>query len=140
MGTTLRIEVCAATRRAGIGAIEDAFTAVRRTDSLLSTWREDSEMARVNAAPIGRPHRLSQQLWSLLKEANHWSQETGGAFDPAIGSLVVVWDLRGAGRLPSADALARARSASGWGRVSLSRSTPAITRNHQASWIDTGGF
>jgi FAD:protein FMN transferase len=140
MGTTLRIAVSAATREAGTRAIEDAFMAVRRADSLLSTWREDSEIARINTAPVGRPFRLSPQLWSLLKEANHWFEQTGGAFDPGIGPLVDVWDLRGQGRLPSSVALARARSASGWHRFSLSRSAPAIIRTHEASWIDTGGF
>lgn len=140
MGTTLRIEVSAANRDAGIQAIEDAFTAVRRADSLLSTWRKDSEMARVNAAPVGRPFRLSPQLWSLLTEVNRWSQQTDGAFDPGIGSLVDAWDLRGQGRLPSSDALARARSTSGWRRFSLSRTAPTITRRQVGSWIDTGGF
>jgi thiamine biosynthesis lipoprotein ApbE len=58
MGTTLRIAVAAPSRSAGIEAIEEAFQAVRQLDGLLSTWRDDSEIARPNHAPPGRATSL----------------------------------------------------------------------------------
>src|SRR5688572_29597641 len=100
MGTTLRIAVASEDRASGIAAIESAFGAVRRVDDLLSTWRDDSEIARLNRAPANAPVALSAELYALLREAVHWSRETGGAFDPAVGALVDAWDLREAGRIP----------------------------------------
>jgi len=140
MGTTLRIGVAAQDRAGGIAAIESAFNAVRKIDGLLSTWRDDSEIAQLNRAPVGAPVRLSGELHALLREAAHWSRATGGAFDPAVGALVDAWDLRGAGRIPSADQLAAASVATGLGRFALSDTGVTAVRLDAAAWLDTGGF
>lgn len=140
MGTTLTIAVAAPSRPQGIETIEEAFQAVRRVDGLLSTWRDDSEIARLNQASVGRPVILSPQLYTLLRHAASWVAATEGAFDPAIGSLIDAWDLRRRGRIPSNEALARARAACGIGHFAFADSTHAVSRNDSASWLDTGGF
>ncbi len=140
MGTTLRIGVVSQDRAAAIAAIESAFDAVRQVDSLLSTWRDDSEIAQLNRAAVGAPVRLSGELYALLREAAHWSRVTGGAFDPAVGALVDAWDLRGAGRIPTAEQLAAARDATGLGRFALSDTGVTAVRLDSAAWLDTGGF
>lgn len=139
MGTTLRVRV-AAERVAGIAAIEQAFDAVRRVDGLLSTWRDDSEIARLNRAPVGAPVTLSFELHAFLREAARWSRQTAGAFDPAVGALVDAWDLRGAGRVPSPERLEAARDASGLERFGLSDDGPVAVRRDAAAWLDTGAF
>lgn len=100
MGTTLRVEVAAPDRRAALAAIQQAFDTVAQLESVLSTWREDSEIGRLNRAVPGEPVTLSATLSLLLAEASHWSRETDGAFDPGVGALVDAWDLRGRGREP----------------------------------------
>jgi thiamine biosynthesis lipoprotein len=127
-------------RKAGIAAIEEAFHAVRRDDSLLSTWRDDSEIMRLNRAPAGTPVVLPVELYRLLRDCQRWSRETGGAFDPGIGALVDVWDLRRAGRIPSAAELSAARARSGIGRFSFADRSHSVTRSRAGAWIDTGAF
>jgi len=140
MGTTLRIAVAAPSRPQAIRAIEEAFETVRRVDGLLSTWRDDSEVARLNQAPVGHPVLLSPPLYTLLRDAAGWTRLTGGAFDPAIGSLIDAWDLRGKGRIPSEGALAHARAAGGIHHFVFADSAHSVTRTDSASWLDTGGF
>jgi thiamine biosynthesis lipoprotein len=140
MGTTLQIGAEAPSRHGAIQAIEQAFQAVRDADSLLSTWRDDSEIARVNQAAPGVTVSLSAELAAALGEAAGWCRATGGAFDPAVGALVDVWELRGAGRVPSPEALAQARAASGMDRFRFSSTGRSVTRSHPSAWIDTGGF
>ncbi len=140
MGTTLRIAVGASSRPEGIRAIEEAFEAVRRVDGLLSTWRDDSEIARLNQAPVGQPVLLSSVLYTLLRDAARWVRLTGGTFDPAIGSLIDAWDLRGRGQIPSTEILARARGASGIGHFVFADSAHTVSRTDSASWLDSGGF
>ncbi len=139
MGTTLQVAV-AAQRREGIVAIEEVFAAVRRLEGMLSTWRDDSEIARLNHAPAGRPVPLSAELVGLLGEAAAWSRATDGAFDPAIGPLVDAWDLRGVGRIPSTGERARALAASGLRRFELDSSGSRASRRDPGAWLDTGGF
>jgi thiamine biosynthesis lipoprotein len=140
MGTTLQIGAQAPSRRDAIQAIEKAFQAVRDADSLLSTWRGDSEMARVNRASPGTTVTLSADLSNALLEAVRWCRATGGAFDPAVGALVDAWELRGSGRVPTPAALVRARAATGINRFVFSNSGRSVTRTHASAWIDTGAF
>jgi FAD:protein FMN transferase len=140
MGTTLHVAVAASGRAEAIHAIDDALAAVERADRLLSTWRDDSEIARLNHAPPDHPIPLSSELYLLLEEAQRWSHVSADAFDPAIGSLVDAWDLRGEGRVPSPAELAQAREAAGFGHFVFSPRHRTISRNDAAAWIDTGGF
>lgn len=140
MGTTLRIAVAAPSRPAAIAAIERAFDAVRGTDGLLSTWRDDSELGRLNHARVGQPVRLSGDLYTLLLESVRWSRALDGAFDPAVGALVDAWNLRGAGRIPSAVELAAAQARTGVAQFRFTDSTRTVTRLSEGAWLDSGGF
>jgi thiamine biosynthesis lipoprotein len=143
MGTTLRAEVVAGERVAALAAIQQAFDTVAQLERMLSTWREDSEIARLNRAAPGDTVLLSPTLAGLLDEASGWSRETGGAFDPGVGALVDAWDLRGRGRVPLPAALAEARAASGLAQFTLAAvgwDRPRAARRSSAAWLDTGGF
>ena len=140
MGTSLRIGVYAPSRAAGIAAIEAAFDAVRATDDLLSTWRDNSELARLNHAPLGEPAAVSPALSRILVEVVHWSRETGDAFNPAVGALEDAWDLRGQGRVPDSAELSRARARSGRQAFRLSADGRTLCRMREGAWLDSGGF
>lgn len=101
MGTSLEIVVEAADRAAGLVASERAVEALEAAESRLSTWRDDTELARLNRAPFGEPVPLSPALFADLATARRCWQETAGGFDPGVGGLVRAWGLRTGGRLPS---------------------------------------
>ncbi|HJS46810.1 MAG TPA: FAD:protein FMN transferase [Gemmatimonadales bacterium] len=137
MGTTLRVEI-AAPRELALEATEEALAVVERWEAILSTWRPEAELDRVNRAPAEGCVPLSPALASVLARVAEWVELTGGAFDPAIGALVDAWDLRGAGRIPSAAELGAARAASGWSRVVIE--SGACLRRPGGLWIDSGAF
>lgn len=140
MGTLLRVRVAAADRPAAVAASEAALEAVRGTEERLSTWRAGTELAVLNEAPAGRPVRVSPDVFGLLEEVAEWTRATGGAFDPAVGALVDAWDLRGAGRRPTAAELERARAASGLGCFELEPGSATVRRLCPRAWLDAGGF
>lgn len=140
MGTVLRGRVAAEGREAGLELLERVFERVRELEGVLSSWRDDSELARVNGAAPGAPVRVDPRLLALLEEASRWADTTGGAFDPAVGALVEAWDLRGAGRRPGDAELSRALAATGISRYTLDPRAGTVTRPDTAGWIDTGGF
>ncbi|HET7436414.1 MAG TPA: FAD:protein FMN transferase, partial [Thermoanaerobaculia bacterium] len=70
--------------------IDAAFAEAQRVEAMLSTWRDDSELARVNAHQA----QPSPELHDLLATTLHWAHETDGAFNPLVGQLVKVWHLR----------------------------------------------
>ena len=140
MGTTLRVGVYAASRGSGIAAIEAALAAVQLTDSLLSTWRDDSELARLNHTPPGQPAQVTPPLAAVLAEVGRWGRASGGAFDPTIGALVDAWDTRGRGRVPTPVDLARARERTGPRAIERSADGKVWRRTVDGAWLDSGGF
>ena len=140
MGTTLRVAIDARERGAGIRVIEDVFAEVRRLDAILSTWRDDSEIAALNHAPPGRKVELSAELARVLAEVADWSRATEGAFDPAVGPLIDAWGLRGKGRVPTPGERATAVAATGLGRFELDAAGRSAARRDSLAWLDTGGF
>ena len=113
MGTRLQVRVEAADRRSALAASEAAVRAVEAAEARLSTWRQESELARFNGSAPGLWVALSPALERDLGQAARWWRETGGAFDPGVASLVAAWDLRAGGRVPKAGELAAALQAAG---------------------------
>jgi FAD:protein FMN transferase len=104
MGTVCEVAVSPAHE----SDIERAFAEAARVESVLSTWRADSELSRLNRGE-GPP---SSELSALLHVASRWAVRTDRAFDPRIGRLIDVWKTRAVGALPSSEEIANAMSAS----------------------------
>ncbi len=138
MGTSLELEVEAADRAAALLASEAAVRALEATEDRLSTWRPDSELARLNAAPIGQLFPASPALRADLEAALGWSQATGGAFQPAVAPLVRSWDLRQGGRFPTPAELEQALAASRPGAFRLTED--GVLRARAEAGLEEGGF
>src|SRR5262245_55665422 len=129
MGTLCRVSVEGAQAAT---AAEEALDEVARVEALISTWRSDSELARLNSASLARPTMVSPELFDLLGTSLAWAQRTDGAFDPLVGALVGAWQLRGAGRVPDRQELASAVARSRPDGGSLAADTHAIARHRHA--------
>lgn len=88
----------------------------------MSTWREDSDISRYNAAPAGSERTLPEGFFGVLDTARALAADTGGAFDPTVGPLVDVWGFGPAGprtQPPDAASVEAARARVGWQRLVL---------------------
>lgn len=65
--------------------------AVERVDQQMSTWRADSDLNRLNAAPEQQWLPVPKELTTVLATALRVNQQSGGAFDIAVGDLVDAW-------------------------------------------------
>lgn len=139
MGTEAAVRVEAADRRTALAASEAAVRALEAAERRLSTWTEESELARLNRAPVGDPVTLSPELAAELAAAEACRRATGGAFGAGVGPLVDAWGLRTGGRRPGPEELRAALAASAGEVVTLGPSGTA-TRRLQGSRIEEGGF
>lgn len=138
MGTWFELRVRAGERAVALEASERAVRALAACEERLSTWSEDSELARLNRAPVGEWQELSPELAADLARAWHFRDATGGAFDSGLGALVEAWGLRTGGRQPTGAELAAALAAGGLAGFEL-EGRHALRRHPQAA-IEEGGF
>lgn len=68
--------------------VEQLHAAVSRVDAEMSNWRADSDISRLNRATAGEWVSVSANLAAVLERAVAIGQETGGAFNIAVGALV----------------------------------------------------
>jgi thiamine biosynthesis lipoprotein len=140
MGTELTLKLLAPDVATGQRVAETALAAVRHADDLLSTWRDGTELQRVNRAPAGAAVRLSPELAAILREVWGWWRNTDGTFDPGVGALVDAWGIRDTLRTPAPADLARARQQSGLRQFDFDSVHGTVTRRSAGAWMDSGGF
>ena len=91
MGSELRLSAWTADERAAVSAFDAVFAEFDRLESLMSNWRQGSDVERLNAAAGDRPVPISRDVVSVLQTAHQISEWTGGRFDVTFGVLSGLW-------------------------------------------------
>lgn len=94
MGTRCAVEVWAADAAAGEQAIAAVFDDMRRIDALMSTYKPESELSRVNAEAAQHPVAVSVELFDLIATSLQYSRLSNGAFDVTYASVGYLYDYR----------------------------------------------
>ena len=139
MGTSLRIVLTEEDSDKALRDSEELIQVVEAADRQLSTWKQESELSRLNAAKIGQPVKVSKQLFDLISEAREWMMLTNGAFDPGIGRLLQIWKIHDSFRIPSDKEIARAVDVSGLRFVRMNGEKLTLTKLKDVE-IDPGSF
>jgi thiamine biosynthesis lipoprotein len=121
---------------------EAVFDEVARLEAVLSNWRDDSELSRLNAGAARAPFRCSPDLFEAIVQSIAWAENTGGAFDPTVEPVVRELGLFGDpydGRAPAADPPAAGTRAD-WRAVACDREARTVRFASDGMGIDMGGI
>lgn len=100
---------------------------IERLDALLSGWRADSELSRLNR--LHAPTKVSPELWHVIGSAEDWHTATDGAFSGRLGNLIEQWQRAAkAGELPDADLLQQLAAQAQAAEVVLDAESRSVTR------------
>jgi thiamine biosynthesis lipoprotein len=92
MGTEVRISVYTSDDEEKVAhAIDAAFAEFARLEALMTTWREDSEVSRINAVAGERAVQVSPETLEVIEAAQLSSKRSGGAFDITFDALKGLW-------------------------------------------------
>ena len=65
--------------------------AVEEVDAQMSTWKPDSDLMRINAAPVGQWVPVPARLLEVLRLGLEIGRASDGAFDVGMGDAVTAW-------------------------------------------------
>jgi thiamine biosynthesis lipoprotein len=121
--------------------VEEAFDEVDRIDRLMSHYKADSALSRINREAALHPVAADRELFDFIAESMRYHRDSGGAFDITVGPLMKAWGFfRGDGRVPSAGELAAARRLVGGAHVILDPASRTIAFDAPGVELDLGGI
>jgi thiamine biosynthesis lipoprotein len=83
--------------------------AVEQVDEQMSPWKPDSDLMRLNQAPVDAWVDLPAEILDVLECALDVQHQSAGAFDPCVGALVDAWGFGAVRDVPDAQAIRDAR-------------------------------
>jgi FAD:protein FMN transferase len=121
--------------------VDDAFDEVDRIDRLMSHYKADSPLSRVNRDAAQHPVAVEPELFDFIVEAMRYHRDSGGAFDISVGPLMKAWGFfQGEGRIPRSDQLAEARRHVGGVHVTLNPISKTVSFDEPGVELDLGGI
>jgi len=87
----------------------DLAAAVEQVDEQMSPWKPDSDLMRLNRAPVDAWVDLPAEILEVLDCALVVRRLSAGAFDPCVGALVDAWGFGAVRDAPDAQAIRFAR-------------------------------
>ena len=122
-------------------AAQAALDEADRLESVMTIFRDSSELSRVNRGAHERPLPASPELFTLLEECAALSEATGGAFDITSTPLSRCWGfLRREGRLPRPDEIAAALAAVGMHLVALDPAASTVSFRREGVSLNLGAI
>lgn len=142
MGTMLRATVWDLEPERAAAVLREVRAAVTRVDSLMSNYRADSDVSRVNrGAGSGDWIPVSGETLEVLNAALEAARSSGGAFDPTVGPLVDVWGFyRERAGMPGQAALDSVRTLVGWRRVEIDAGRGRVRLPRAGMRLDFGAI
>ena len=139
MGTRIAVEVWHDDPAEATKAIDAVIAEMHRIDALMSTYKPESQLSRVNREAAAGPVRVDPELARLVGRALQFSEMSGGAFDITYASVGYLYDYR-SGVHPTDAEIAAALPAINWRHVVVDLPASTIRFLRPGVRIDLGGI
>lgn len=93
MGTMVEITAVGRDRPEVREAVHKAFTEIERIETLMSPYREGSDIRRINREAGKSAVKVDDEVMEVLSRANRISEKSNGAFDLTAASLADIWSF-----------------------------------------------
>jgi FAD:protein FMN transferase len=121
--------------------ITQALDEVERIDKLMSHFKPDSQISKINLGGSQGPVVVDQELFDLIAESVRYSRESEGAFDITVGPLMKTWGFfMGKGKVPADDELEKLKARIGYQHVIMDAAAHSIRFDVTGAELDLGGI
>ena len=140
MGTTYTIDIYGHDKGIMQAAAKSALEEAGRIDRMLSNYRPESELTRVNEHAADQPVKISQELFDLLTACVEYSRSSQGAFDITVAPLMKVWGFyKDSGRLPERTEVRAVLGQIGYRNIELNPASHTVRFARHGVSLDPGG-
>src|SRR5579863_10231722 len=120
MGTVFEIVAYNDSAGRASAAIDQALDEVVRLDNVMSNFKPESDLSRMNREAHFQTVRIPADLYQVIETSLAYSRLSEGQFDVSVGPVVDLWKAALAGgAAPTATELAQARSCVGYQKIDL---------------------
>ncbi|MDV5121196.1 MAG: FAD:protein FMN transferase [Candidatus Scalindua sp.] len=152
MGTVFEVSVYVANKYEAEEAFNDVFKEINRLDYLMSNYKEESELSKVNKNAASEPTTCDNELAYVIEQSLQYSDITDGAFDITIGPLMKKWGFfKEQGRVPNKEELKSVLKSVSYKNIIIGEEVkkslfrdPSIVKTisfkHSGTQIDLGGI
>jgi thiamine biosynthesis lipoprotein len=139
MGTEVSVRLWSDDPEAGRRALEEVFQEASRIDRLMSTYRDESEISKINREAAEGKVVAGDELFGLIRRSLDISVLTHGAFDITYDSVGQHYDFRSRKR-PDAGTIEAERELIDYRLVELEQATGTVRFLEQGVRINLGGI
>jgi thiamine biosynthesis lipoprotein len=120
MGTVFEVVAYGDSSQEVAAAIAAAFNEAARLDGIMSDYKPESDLSRLNRTAHFQIQSVSPDLYRVIEESLTYSRLSGGKFDITVGPLVDYWKsvMRGERSESSAEE-EKLRSCTGYEKITL---------------------
>lgn len=122
-------------------ALDDAFKRIEKSENQATLTKSGSELDAINENAGIKPVKVSDDMWPLMEKAMHYSIESEGAFDMAIGAITDLWKIGLPGaRVPAQSEIDLALPLVDYHDVVLNKEDKTVFLKKKGMRLDFGGI
>ena len=141
MGTFAHIVAVAEDKGTAKKCVQAALEEIRSVDDLMSDYKSDSEISRLNRVANEKAVQVSDSTYEVLQRSIEFSEMTGGAFDITVGPLVALFREAKENKVaPGKQQIALARSKVGFEKLKLDNENKTVQFSAKGMLLDLGGI
>ena len=139
MGTEITVEIWHDKKQNAQQCVDNVFKEIWRIDALMSPFKKNSELTKVNNIAKDHAVVISTELFELLKKSIKFSKLSEGAFDITFSSIGYLYDYR-EGIQPTDEIIKKNLGAINYRNIQLNTEEHSVYFKKQGVRIDLGGI
>ncbi len=141
MGVQVRLVLYAPDEATAQEAARAAYRRIADLEDIMSDYRPTSELMRLSAQAGSAPVPVSDDLFTVLAQAQKLARLSDGAFDVTVGPYVKLWrKARKSQLFPTPEELAQASALVGWEKMRLDSAAQTVQLLVSGMQLDLGGI
>lgn len=139
MDTLVTITVVSNSKDSAEKAIDTAFSEIEKLERLSNFYSSDGEITRINKNAGISEVKVSHDILELLEKALYVSENTEGAFDVTIGSVITLYDFHEKIK-PEEGSVKKKLSLVNYRNLIIDRNKSTVFLRRKGMLIDLGGI